>query len=71
MLNCSIIVRVMEETGMKAVEHLSILMPAMLNLVRDIDPVVARQAIITGTNLFGNVLEEMALQVGCIFCLIM
>ncbi|CAM8883398.1 unnamed protein product [Rhodiola kirilowii] len=56
------LIQVIEETGMKAIDHSSTLIPTMLNLVKDIDPAVATQSIVTCTNFFGYVLEEMALQ---------
>uniref|UniRef100_A0A7N1A2C5 Symplekin n=1 Tax=Kalanchoe fedtschenkoi TaxID=63787 RepID=A0A7N1A2C5_KALFE len=56
------LIEVMEETGVKAMEYASTLMPALLTLVKDVDPVVARQSIVSGSNFFHSVLEEMALQ---------
>lgn len=53
----------MEEIGLKAREHSSVLMPLLLTFLKDGDSIVAKQAIVCGTNFFCSVLEEMALQV--------
>lgn len=55
--------RLVEEIGLRSMEHSSVLMPVLLNYLNDDDPVVARQSIVSGSNLFCSVLEEMALQV--------
>lgn len=55
--------RVIEEIGLKAMEFSSVLMPVLLALVKDNDSIVARQCIVSGTNFFGSVLEELAVQV--------
>ncbi|XP_057973385.1 uncharacterized protein LOC131161564 isoform X2 [Malania oleifera] len=56
------LIEAMEEIGTKAMEHCSILMPVLLAFLKDSDTIVARQSIVSGTNLFCLVLEEMALQ---------
>ncbi|KAK4742635.1 hypothetical protein SAY87_000636 [Trapa incisa] len=56
------LVEIVEEIGLKAMEHAAILMPVLLTLVRDADQVVASQSIISGTKLFSSVLEEMTMQ---------
>ncbi|KAA8528405.1 hypothetical protein F0562_035760 [Nyssa sinensis] len=56
------LVEVMEEIGLKAMVHSSILMPILLASLKDSDSIVARQSIISGTNIFCNVLEELSLQ---------
>lgn len=55
--------RVVEEVGLKAMELSSVLMSVLLALVRDGDSIVAKQCIVSGTNFFCSVLEELALQV--------
>ncbi|KAL6955318.1 hypothetical protein U1Q18_042871 [Sarracenia purpurea var. burkii] len=50
------------EIGLKAIEHSSILMPVLLALLRDSDSLVARQSIVSGTNIFCSILEELSLQ---------
>lgn len=55
--------RTVEEIGLRAMEHSSILMPVLLAFLRDTDPVVARQSIMSGTKFFSMVLEKMATQV--------
>lgn len=52
-----------EEIGLKALEHSSVFMPVLLALLKDVEPSVARQSIVIGTNFFCSVLEELALQV--------
>ncbi|KAL5559889.1 hypothetical protein UlMin_036100 [Ulmus minor] len=56
------LIEVVDEIGLKAMEHSSVLMPVLLTFLRDGESSVARQAIISGSNFFGIVLEEMALQ---------
>ncbi|KAK9270973.1 hypothetical protein L1049_026561 [Liquidambar formosana] len=56
------LVEVMEEIGLKLMEHFSILMPVLLAFLKDGVSIVARQSIVSGTNLFCVVLEEMTLQ---------
>ncbi|XP_047325819.1 uncharacterized protein LOC124929488 isoform X2 [Impatiens glandulifera] len=56
------LVEVVEEVNMKAMAHSSILVRALLSFLKDNDPTVVRQAIVSGTNIFCNVLEELWLQ---------
>ncbi|XP_024026606.1 uncharacterized protein LOC21408219 isoform X2 [Morus notabilis] len=51
-----------EEIGLKAMEHSSVLMPVLLTLLRDDDSAVAKQSIVSGSIIFCCVLEEMTLQ---------
>lgn len=55
--------RVIEEIGLRAMEESSVLMSVLLAFLRDSDSVVARQSIVSGTNVFVGVLEELTLQV--------
>lgn len=55
--------RVVEEIGLKAMEESSVLMSVLLEFLKDSDSIVARQSIVSGTNFFVSVLEEMTLQV--------
>lgn len=55
--------RVVEEVGLKAMELSSVLLSVLVALVRDGDSIVAKQCIVSGTNFFCRVLEELALQV--------
>lgn len=57
-----LLVEVVEEVGLKAMELSSVLMSVFLALVRDGDSIVAKQCIVSGTNFFCSVLEELALQ---------
>ncbi|WCJ35644.1 HEAT repeat-containing protein [Euphorbia peplus] len=56
------LVEMIEEIGLKAMENCSVLVPVLLAFLKDTDPVIARKAIVCGTHLFCGVLEEMALQ---------
>lgn len=57
--------RTIEDIGLKAMEHSSILMPVLLSFLRDGDPSVAGKSIVCGTNFFCRVLEEITMQVSC------
>ncbi|XP_034199379.1 uncharacterized protein LOC117614614 isoform X5 [Prunus dulcis] len=65
------LIEVVEEIGLKAMEESSVLMSVLLEFLKDSDSIVARQSIVSGTNLFVSVLEEMTLQVSslslCLF----
>lgn len=54
---------VIQEVGLKALEHSCILMPVLLALLKDASPPVAKHSIIAITSFFCSVLEELALQV--------
>ncbi|KAL6297217.1 hypothetical protein ACE6H2_005359 [Prunus campanulata] len=56
------LIEVVEEIGLKAMEESSVLMPVLLEFLKDSDSIVARQSIVSGTNFFVSVLEEMTLQ---------
>lgn len=55
--------RIIEEVGLKAMEHCSVLIPVLLAFMKDPDPLIARQSVVSLTRFFCGVLEEMALQV--------
>lgn len=50
-----------EELGLKYLEYLPDMVPVLIAFLKDDTPAVARQAVSTGTNLFRNTLEEVAL----------
>ncbi|KAM1734634.1 hypothetical protein ACFX11_020083 [Malus domestica] len=56
------LIEVIEEVGMKAMEESSVLMSVLLAFLKDSDSIIARQSIVSGTNFFVTVLEEMTLQ---------
>ncbi|XP_058221985.1 uncharacterized protein LOC131331993 isoform X1 [Rhododendron vialii] len=56
------LVEAVEEIGLKAMEHSSVLMPVLLASLNDNDSIVAKQSIVSGTNIFCFVLEELSLQ---------
>ncbi|ONI35540.1 hypothetical protein PRUPE_1G541600 [Prunus persica] len=60
------LIEVVEEIGLKAMEESSVLMSILLEFLKDSDSIVARQSIVSGTNLFVSVLEEMTLQPGSV-----
>lgn len=55
--------RVIDDAGAKGSEHLVILFPVLLTFLKDNNPIVVKQSVITGTKVFSCVLEELALQV--------
>ncbi|KAG6422039.1 hypothetical protein SASPL_118600 [Salvia splendens] len=56
------LLEVIDDAGAKGSEHLVILFPVLLTFLKDNNPIVATQSIITGTKIFSSVLEELALQ---------
>ncbi|XWS24027.1 hypothetical protein CRYUN_Cryun28dG0066000 [Craigia yunnanensis] len=58
------LVEIIEDIALKAMEHSSILVHVLVAFLRDVDSDVVRQSIVSGTNLFRSVLEEIALQHG-------
>lgn len=50
------------DIGMKHMELLPEMIPSLICFLKDETPAVARQAIITGTYLFRNVLEKVVIQ---------
>ncbi|KAI3987574.1 hypothetical protein MKX01_021486 [Papaver californicum] len=57
-----ILLELMEELGLKVMEQSSIFMPVFLTYLKDDTSSVVRQSIVSGTNFFCSVLEEMAVQ---------
>ncbi|XP_042009715.1 uncharacterized protein LOC121758371 isoform X2 [Salvia splendens] len=56
------LLEVIDEVGAKPSEHLCILFPVLLTFLKDNNPIVVKQSIITGTKILSCVLEELALQ---------
>lgn len=56
------LIEAVEEIGLKAMKHSSILMPVLLATLHDNDSIVVRQSIVSGTNIFCCILEELSLQ---------
>ncbi|XP_057858531.2 uncharacterized protein LOC131067516 isoform X2 [Cryptomeria japonica] len=56
------LVEMIEEVGLKFLEHLRDIVPVLIAFLKDDTPAVARQAVTTGANLFRNTLEQVALQ---------
>ncbi|KAI3968277.1 hypothetical protein MKW92_034040, partial [Papaver armeniacum] len=57
-----ILLELMEELGLKVMDQSSVFMPIFLTYLKDDASSVVRQSIVSGTNFFCGVLEEMALQ---------
>ncbi|XP_038715711.1 uncharacterized protein LOC120009269 isoform X2 [Tripterygium wilfordii] len=57
-----VLVEIIEDVGLKALEYCSMLIPVILALVRDGDPIVARQSIVSGSKFYCSIVEEMVLQ---------
>ncbi|KAI9200581.1 hypothetical protein LWI28_010098 [Acer negundo] len=57
-----LLIETIEDIGLKAIEHSSILMPVLLAFLRDGDSSVARRSIVSGRDFFCRVLKEMAMQ---------
>ncbi|CAN4092268.1 unnamed protein product [Withania somnifera] len=56
------LIEVIEAVGMKAKEHLLVLMPVFFAFLKDMNPIVAKQSIISGMKIFCGVLEELSSQ---------
>ncbi|XP_060199139.1 uncharacterized protein LOC132627680 isoform X1 [Lycium barbarum] len=56
------LIEVIEAVGMKAKEHLLVLMPVLFACLRDMNSMVAKQSIISGMKIFSGVLEELSSQ---------
>ncbi|XVE55665.1 hypothetical protein DITRI_Ditri03aG0176700 [Diplodiscus trichospermus] len=56
------LVEIIEDVALKAMEHSSILVPVLVAFLRDVDCDVVKQSVVSGTNFFCSVLEELALQ---------
>ncbi|GAB4852463.1 hypothetical protein Ancab_016657 [Ancistrocladus abbreviatus] len=57
-----LLIEVVEEIGLRVLEHSSIVMPVLLSCLKDAEAVVARQSIVSCMKFFCIILEEMALQ---------
>ncbi|XP_022140519.1 uncharacterized protein LOC111010308 isoform X2 [Momordica charantia] len=57
-----LLIEVIEDIGLRAMEHSPLLMSVLLASLKDEDPIVARQSIISGQKLFCGVLREMTMQ---------
>ncbi|KAM3305159.1 symplekin [Capsicum chacoense] len=56
------LIEVIEAIGMKAKEHLLVLMPVVFACLKDMNSIVAKQSIISGMKIFCGVLEELSSQ---------
>lgn len=63
-------VRVIEAVGMKAKEHLLVLMPVLFACLKDMNSMVAKQSVISGMKIFCGVLEELSSQVTHLFMIL-
>ncbi|XP_027353626.1 uncharacterized protein LOC113864276 isoform X2 [Abrus precatorius] len=57
-----LLIQIIEEIGFRAVEHSPKLISVLLTFLRDSDVMVIKQSIVSGTNIFRSVLEEMIVQ---------
>ncbi|GAB2293695.1 hypothetical protein Dimus_027908 [Dionaea muscipula] len=57
-----LLIEICEENGLKFLDYLSIVMPVLLTLAKDDDPIVACQSIVSSIKLFSTILEEMTFQ---------
>ncbi|KAK7352949.1 hypothetical protein VNO80_18380 [Phaseolus coccineus] len=57
-----LLIQIIEEIGFKAVEHSPTLISVLLTFLRDSDVTVVKQSIVSGTNIFGSVFEELIVQ---------
>ncbi|GMH13657.1 hypothetical protein Nepgr_015498 [Nepenthes gracilis] len=57
-----LLIEVVEEIGLKLLEHSSLVMPVLLLLSKDSDPVVSRQSIVSCMKFLCTALDKMALQ---------
>ncbi|XP_061351486.1 uncharacterized protein LOC133296503 isoform X2 [Gastrolobium bilobum] len=57
-----LLIQIIEEIGFKAVEHSPTLISVLLTFLRDSDVMVIKQSIVSGTNIFRSVFEEMIVQ---------
>lgn len=53
----------MDEIGLKVLEHSNMLKPVSLALLKDEDPSVACQAIVSGMKFFDSILQDLVQQV--------
>ena len=56
------LVEIIEDIGLKSIEHSTVLVPVLVTFLRDVDSNVVKQAIVSGINFFCSVLEELTLQ---------
>ncbi|KZV46384.1 symplekin-like [Dorcoceras hygrometricum] len=56
------LIEVIDEIGEKTMEHLSVFLPVLLTFLKDNNPKVSKQSIITGTKFFYRSMEELAFQ---------
>ncbi|CAN4122440.1 unnamed protein product [Withania somnifera] len=56
------LIEVIEAVGMKAKEHLLVLMPVVFACLKDMNSIVAKQSIISGMKIFCGILEELSSQ---------
>lgn len=56
------LIEVIEAVGMKAKEHLLVLMPVLFACLKDMNSMVAKQSVISGMKIFCGVLEELSSQ---------
>ncbi|XP_071722740.1 uncharacterized protein [Rutidosis leptorrhynchoides] len=57
-----LLIELIQDIGLRAMEHSSPFMPMVLAFLRDNDTAVAKQAIVCGSHFFCSVFEEMSLQ---------
>ncbi|AAF24938.1 T22C5.2 [Arabidopsis thaliana] len=57
------LIEIIEEVGLRMLDHSYVLVSVLLVLSRDEDPTVAKKSISVGTTFFCTILEEMAMQV--------
>ncbi|TYH30989.1 hypothetical protein ES288_A01G139200v1 [Gossypium darwinii] len=56
------LVEIIEDIGLKSIEHSTVLVPVLVTFLRDVDSNVVKQSIVCGINFFCSVLEELTLQ---------
>ncbi|XP_029129352.1 uncharacterized protein LOC109809450 isoform X2 [Cajanus cajan] len=54
-----LLIQIIEEIGFKAVEHSPTLISVILTFLQDSDVIVVKQSIVSGTNIFCSVFEEL------------
>ncbi|XP_048606822.1 uncharacterized protein LOC106384532 isoform X5 [Brassica napus] len=57
------LLEIIEEVGLRMLDHSYALVTVLLVLARDEDPIVAKKAVSVGTAFYRSILEEMALQI--------
>lgn len=55
--------RVIDEIGTCSLEHLPVLLPVLVTLLKDSVPAISKQSIMIGTKFFSRILEELLFQV--------